>query len=133
MSSGMSTESTNGLGSGPAGEAQRPVEPDYRFTLANERTFLACIRTAIAMLAGGLAADQLVANEGRWQARTVLSLGLISLALVTAVASYGRYVRADTAIRNDEPLPAWRLGLVVSVGISLACAFAVVVVLTSGH
>ena len=36
------------------------VEPDYRFTLANERTFLAWIRTALGLLAGGVAVRQLV-------------------------------------------------------------------------
>jgi hypothetical protein len=35
-------------------------EPDYRFTLANERTFLAWIRTALALIAGGVAVAQLV-------------------------------------------------------------------------
>jgi putative membrane protein len=35
-------------------------EPDYRFTLANERTFLAWIRTSLALLAGGVAVVQLV-------------------------------------------------------------------------
>lgn len=33
-------------------------EPDYRFTLANERTFLAWVRTGLALLAGGLLLDQ---------------------------------------------------------------------------
>ena len=35
-------------------------EPDYRFTLANERTFLAWVRTALGLLAGGVAVRQLV-------------------------------------------------------------------------
>jgi uncharacterized membrane protein YidH (DUF202 family) len=35
-------------------------EPDYRFTLANERTFLAWVRTAPGPLAGGVAVDQLI-------------------------------------------------------------------------
>jgi hypothetical protein len=41
----------------PAGDEQ---EPDYRFTFANERTFLAWIRTALALIAGGVA----VASSG---------------------------------------------------------------------
>ena len=31
-------------------------EPDYRFTLANERTYLAYLRTSLACYAGGLSA-----------------------------------------------------------------------------
>ena len=34
-------------------------EPDYRFTLANERTFLAWIRTSLGLMAVGLAVAQL--------------------------------------------------------------------------
>ncbi len=33
-------------------------KPDYRFTLANERTFLAWIRTALALMAGAVGVDQ---------------------------------------------------------------------------
>ena len=33
-------------------------EPDYRFSLANERTFLAWIRTALSLLAGGVLLEQ---------------------------------------------------------------------------
>ena len=33
--------------------------PDYRFSLANERTFLAWIRTALGFLAAGVGLDQL--------------------------------------------------------------------------
>ena len=33
------------------------TEPDPRFTLANERTFLAWIRTSLAFLAGGIAIE----------------------------------------------------------------------------
>ena len=32
--------------------------PDYRFSLANERTFLAWIRTALGFLAAGVGLDQ---------------------------------------------------------------------------
>jgi putative membrane protein len=42
---------------------QQGQEPDYRFSLANERTFLAWIRTALAILASGVALDQLVLHS----------------------------------------------------------------------
>lgn len=35
-------------------------DPDYRFSLANERTFLAWLRTALALLGGGVALASLV-------------------------------------------------------------------------
>lgn len=43
-----------------APHAEPGTEPDYRFTLANERTFLAWIRTALALIAGGVAVAQLL-------------------------------------------------------------------------
>ena len=56
------------------------VEPDYRFTLANERTFLAWIRTALALLGGGLILHQFGTRiEPSWL-RVALSGGLILMA-----------------------------------------------------
>jgi putative membrane protein len=106
-------------------------EPDYRFTLANERTFLACMRTTLAMVAGGLATDQLVSEEGPGRARTVLSLLLIVLGMGMALASYRRYVKADEAIRNDAPLPPWNASLVLGAGVTVACGIAALIVLSS--
>ena len=45
-------------GQAPIPEPEKDQEPDYRFTLANERTFLAWMRTALATLAAGLVFDQ---------------------------------------------------------------------------
>ena len=36
--------------------ARTPIEPDYRFTLANERTFLAWQRTSLGLMAAAVAA-----------------------------------------------------------------------------
>jgi putative membrane protein len=38
-------------------------DPDYRFSLANERTFLAWIRTALALVAGGVAAAKALTSS----------------------------------------------------------------------
>ncbi len=83
------------------------TEPDPRFTLANERTFLAWIRTALAFLAGGLAAyafaDSSEADVIFSRAVSVLvPAGAAALALLAIV----RWVRVERAIRNSRPLPA---------------------------
>jgi len=44
----------------PAESSQPGTEPDARFTFANERTFLAWNRTALALIAAGLAIVQLL-------------------------------------------------------------------------
>jgi putative membrane protein len=83
----------------------RDDEPDYRFTLANERTFLAWIRTALALLAGGAAVTQLLPGLGPQPLRYLLGLGLIGLAFVLAATSYRRWLDVDRAIREGRPLP----------------------------
>jgi uncharacterized membrane protein YidH (DUF202 family) len=44
--------------------------PDYRFTLANERIFLAWIRTSLALVAGGIA----VVRLGPWRSQPLCGL-----------------------------------------------------------
>ena len=73
------------MGPGLTGE-----EPDPRFSLANERTFLAWIRTSIALIAGGLASSQLL--QGLPGARWVLAVPLALLGLVVAATAHGHYL-----------------------------------------
>jgi len=93
-------------------------EPDARFTLANERTFLAWNRTALALIGGGLAAGQLLDVEGRL-ARLLVALPPIALGAVLAVASYGRWEANQRALRRGEPLPAGGPPRVLAAGIAL--------------
>ena len=79
-------------------------DPDPRFTLANERTFLAWNRTAIALIGGGLAAGQLLDFDSR-VARLLVALPPIALGLVLALTSYRRWEANERALRLDEPLP----------------------------
>ena len=101
-------------------------EPDVRFTLANERTFLAWIRTALALLAAGVAVDALDAAPSA-AVETLLTGLLIALGLVCAVAAWLRWARAERALRLDEALPglnvaAWLAGGVVVVAVILLAA-----------
>lgn len=79
--------------------------PDPRFTLANERTFLAWNRTALALVGGGLAAGQLLDFEAT-ATRLAVSLAPIALGAALAFVSYGRWERNERALRLGEPLPA---------------------------
>ncbi|WP_103350207.1 YidH family protein [Amycolatopsis sp. CA-128772] len=102
-------------------------EPDYRFTLANERTFLAWLRTALGLLAGGVAVHQLVPNA----ASTVLAGLCVVLAAVLAGTAYPRWRRVQVAMRAGEPLPPSRLILVLTGGLlTLIVAAAVLLVVS---
>jgi putative membrane protein len=101
-------------------------EPDERFTLANERTFLAWIRTALALIGGGLAAGQLLEFETE-AARLAVALPPIVLGAVLALTSYRRWLATQRALRLGRPLPDGGLALMLAVGVG---AVAVVVAAT---
>ena len=94
-------------GSGTAGSAGGPAdeEPDYRFTLANERTFLAWQRTALGLLAAAVAVIQFVPQFGVPGARHVVGLLLAALAISTSGMGLVRWRQVDRAVRSGRPLP----------------------------
>lgn len=82
------------------------TEPDPRFTFANERTFLAWSRTALALVIAGLGIVQLLPPFPRVPAgRHLLGLPLIALGAVLATAAYVEWVRSQRALRRGDPLP----------------------------
>lgn len=93
-------------------------ELDYRFTLANERTFLAWMRTSLALLAGGLAVRELVQPFEVSGARTALSVTAVGLSLVLAVSSYLRWLRVQEAMRRQETLDRPMAAPLLAVGIA---------------
>jgi len=97
----------------------RGEEPDPRFSFANERTFLAWVRTALALLAGGVALNALpLAISSR--ARVVLSVLFIVLAIVAAAAGWLRWARSERAMRLELPLPGLALGSVLAIALVVA-------------
>jgi putative membrane protein len=84
-------------------------DPDYRFTLANERTFLAWVRTALALIAGGVAIVQLLPEFAVPGARYGLGAGLAVAGGLLALFSLHRWRRVQNAMRRDEDLPPTRL------------------------
>lgn len=119
------------VASRPAGgEEETDKEPDYRFSLANERTLLAWIRTALALDAGGLAVIRYAPSLAVGGAREGVGIVLVVLGALTAGASYRRFVRVGRAMRAGRPLPVTSLPRLVSISIlvlSLAVAVLLVV------
>jgi putative membrane protein len=95
-------------------ESVDDAEPDYRFTLANERTFLAGIRTALALIAGGVALLQLVPPSGMPAARDGLSAFLIVAGGTLAALAVRRWQQVQAAMRRNAALPASRLPAVLT-------------------
>jgi len=106
-------------------------EPDYRFTLANERTFLAWVRTALALLAAAVAVVQLVPDVGVPGVRKGLGLMLATLSLVVSVGSVLRWRAVESAMRRDEPLPPSRLTWLVAAGLGVVGMVLAVVIVTA--
>ncbi len=84
-------------------------EPDYRFTLANERTFLAWLRTALALLAAGIAVHQLGEPLRPAWARTALSLVCLLMATAASLGGVLRWRSVQRAMRRQADLPLLRL------------------------
>lgn len=82
-------------------------EPDPRFTFANERTFLAWNRTALALIAAGAAAAAFL-RTGLGGARLIVALPLLALGSAVAATSYGRWRESERAIRLGEAIPQSR-------------------------
>jgi inner membrane protein YidH len=101
-------------------------DPDPRFTLANERTFLAWNRTAIALIGGGLAAGQLL-DFGSRATRLVVALPPIVLGLLLAATSYRRWAANERALRLDQPLPTTGPPRLLAAGIGIVGAVVLVV------
>ena len=121
----MSTHPETGRGSRRSledvGEA-----PDYRFTLANERTFLAWVRTSLALMAAGVAVIQLV--PGLAVIRHVLGILLISLGGLLSAVSYGHWEHNERAMRLGEQLPYSKVPQLVAGALSVAAVAALVLI-----
>jgi inner membrane protein YidH len=116
----------------PRGSADDGTEPDPRFTYANERTFLAWSRTALALVVAGLGVVQLLPPfPGVPWGRHVLGVPLIVFGAVVAVVAYGEWVRNQRAMRLGQPLPRSVMPRLLTVVITVIAVAAAVVVLVS--
>ena len=99
---------------------------DVRFTYANERTFLAWNRTALALITAGLAVTQLLPPFDVAGGRRMIGLPLIAMGIVTSVTSLWQWRRNDRAMRTGEPLPRSVLPALLSTVIAVSAIIALV-------
>lgn len=89
-------------------------EPDPRFSLANERTFLAWIRTSLALIAGGIAVHALHLQIPE-EISDLAAIALVVIGVVAAVSGWLGWMRTERALREGTPLrrAAFATGLTV--------------------
>lgn len=114
-----------------ASESPAETEPDYRFTLANERTFLAWQRTALGLLAAAVAVIRLVPSLSIPDLRHVFGAVLTVLAILTAGAGLRRWHDVNRAMRRGLPLPPHRAPLFLALGLVLLGLLVLVLVIPS--
>jgi putative membrane protein len=107
-------------------------EPDPRFSFANERTFLAWIRTALGFIAAGVALSAVVRlGPGGGAEVRVASILLVGCGLLSGVGALTRWAQSERAMRLQQPLPSSPL-LVVLTALVVLAAVAGLVVLVLG-
>lgn len=108
-------------------------EPDVRFTYANERTFLAWNRTALALIATGVAATQLLPSFEFDYGRRIIGVPLVVLGALVAIGAYRDWRANERAMRRDQPLPRSRLPEILGAGIVIVGIVAAVLAAFAGQ
>lgn len=107
-------------------------EPDPRFSYANERTFLAWIRTALGFITAGLVVTQLFPSFDLPFGRRLIGLPMIGLGVLISLFSFTHWHRNEQAMRWGRPLPPSFLPRLVVIVVSIVAVIGFVLVLWDG-
>jgi putative membrane protein len=105
------------------------AEPDYRMSMAAERTYLAYLRTGLALLAAGVAVAGALPDAGAEPLRRGLGLGLVAIGGTVTAAARWRWITIDRTMRRGEPMRPGRLALALGVVMIMVAIVAAVLVL----
>lgn len=124
--SGRGAEAGSGPGSRDAAWRLKVLgggeEPDPRFTLANERTFLSWIRTSLALLAGGVAVEALTQDLFEPALRTLLSVLLLVLGVALSAGAFWRWLKVERSLRQRAALPLPLIAPLLGAGVAVISA-----------
>jgi len=107
-------------------------EPDVRFSFANERTFLAWIRTALGLMTAGLAITQLLPPFDFPGGRRMIGLPLIALGVLIAVMSFSTWQTNERSMRQGVPLPRSVLPRITAAVVAVVALIGLVLVIVEG-
>lgn len=105
------------------------TEPDPRFTLANERTFLAWIRTALAFVAAGVALEAFAGDLFHDGLRRAASIVAVVVGLIIALVATFRWRTVEASMRHHRPLPLPALLPLLALGTIAASTLVLILVL----
>ena len=114
-----SPTSSDEIQKGSVAAVSEQRRPDTKAELANERTYLAWLRTGLALMAVGVAAERVLPAEGIIWARQLIGVSLILAGVLTAGSARWRWQRVDRAVRAGDPIPRPNLGYLVTAAIVL--------------
>ena len=102
------------------------IEPDVRFTYANERTFLAWNRTALAIIATGVVVVGILPKFDVDFGRRILGIPMILLGAFMSWRSLGEWKANEEAMRHERPLPRSNLPRILTIGVVVVALIAAV-------
>jgi putative membrane protein len=108
------------------------TRPDYRYSLANERTFLAWIRTGLALLGGGLAVGGFLAGLRVTHLREAIAVVLLVLGGAIGLHAVDHWARSERAMRLDQPLPPSRFPAVLAIVLALGALLVILILVVGG-
>jgi len=99
--------------------------------LANERTFLAWLRTSLALIAAGVAVVQLVPEFGIDGARRAVGMVLVGLGILVSLGGTNRWRQVQQAMAHGDDLPRTRMPLLLGSALALLAAAVAVLILAT--